>query len=87
MTNCLLHGKQFDMGFGLTRGFRQLVCQIPYQTVYHVITYTYCISGWRDLTTGDFNIHMFKGGHFYLQNADNAPVLRNMIVKYIKQSL
>ncbi|KAM8966388.1 S-acyl fatty acid synthase thioesterase, medium chain [Pelodytes ibericus] len=44
---------------------------------------THDLEGWKDLTSGDFNIHMLPGGHFYLKD----PVTQAQLVTYVSKYL
>nr|XP_023648796.1 S-acyl fatty acid synthase thioesterase, medium chain [Paramormyrops kingsleyae]XP_023648797.1 S-acyl fatty acid synthase thioesterase, medium chain [Paramormyrops kingsleyae]XP_023648798.1 S-acyl fatty acid synthase thioesterase, medium chain [Paramormyrops kingsleyae]XP_023648799.1 S-acyl fatty acid synthase thioesterase, medium chain [Paramormyrops kingsleyae]XP_023648800.1 S-acyl fatty acid synthase thioesterase, medium chain [Paramormyrops kingsleyae]XP_023648801.1 S-acyl fatty acid sy len=42
------------------------------------------LEAWRDITSGEFNIQMLPGSHFYLKNKPNEKVLLDYITKHLE---
>ncbi|XP_076864123.1 S-acyl fatty acid synthase thioesterase, medium chain [Brachyhypopomus gauderio] len=42
------------------------------------------LQAWKIITTGDFNVHMLSGSHFYLKDAENEKVILDYITKHLE---
>ncbi|XP_031215021.1 S-acyl fatty acid synthase thioesterase, medium chain isoform X1 [Mastomys coucha] len=43
-------------------------------------------SGWKDITSGKFDVHKLPGDHFYLMEPDNENFIKNYIAKCLELS-
>ncbi|XP_077447483.1 S-acyl fatty acid synthase thioesterase, medium chain isoform X2 [Stigmatopora argus] len=44
------------------------------------------LKAWKEITTGDFNIRMLNGSHFYLKDPENEGIILDYITKHIETS-
>ncbi|XP_028620793.1 S-acyl fatty acid synthase thioesterase, medium chain [Grammomys surdaster] len=44
------------------------------------------IEGWKDITSGKFDVHKLPGNHFYLMEPDNENFIKNYIAKCLELS-
>nr|XP_033787110.1 LOW QUALITY PROTEIN: S-acyl fatty acid synthase thioesterase, medium chain [Geotrypetes seraphini] len=42
------------------------------------------LEAWKELTSGNFNIHMLPGGHFYLKEPANEKIIMDHITKHLE---
>lgn len=43
-----------------------------------------CVTAFRAMTSGDFNVQMLPGSHFYLKNAANEKVILDYMTKHLE---
>jgi medium-chain acyl-[acyl-carrier-protein] hydrolase len=51
-------------------------------TEYNVVYF----SGWKDITSGKFDVLKLPGDHFYLMEPNNEDFIKNYIVKCLELS-
>lgn len=43
-------------------------------------------TAWKCMTSGDFDIRMLDGSHFYLKDPENEKILLDLITKHLETS-
>lgn len=43
-------------------------------------------TAWKSMTSGDFDIRMLDGSHFYLKDPENEKILLDLITKHLETS-